>query len=120
MDKIFATIIHDLSIYGQDNPAPDSLTIGEGKNFRHYGLASCFGLVAFNEGHVFISEIKEDDMNWFCYNGTDKQYSDAHWLETRAELYLRMKAWLDKNFQCGYYSGNEGKEGFECGYTNFK
>lgn len=118
--EIFNIIYKDLQGYGQSNPAPKSLTIGSGKDFRHYELDECFGLVAFNEGHVLIVEIKEDDENWFCFNGTDKSTYDAHWLKTKIELYNRMDRWLQDNFTSNYYSGFEGKKGSECGYKNFK
>lgn len=119
-EPIFNTIQDDLRFYGQHNLAPKSFTIGEGKNFRHYELGSCFGLVAFNEGHVFITEIKEDDDNWFCFSNTDKDYYDAAHVKTKIELYSRMNEWLLKNMDRGYYSGQEGIPGFECGFTNLK
>lgn len=120
MNEIFNIIEQDLSGYGQHNLAPESITIGKDKDFRHYELGSCFGLVAFNEGHVFVCEIKEDDDNWFCFNNTDKSYYDAEHLKTKMLIYSRMNTWLEINMKPGYYYGNEGKKGFECGFTNFK
>lgn len=117
---MFDTIIQDLSGYDQENRAPRSFTIGKGKKFRHYELGECFGLVAYNEGHVFICEIKEDDDNWYCFTGSDKDYYDASWVKTKIELYTRMQNWLDENMTRNYYSGHNNKQGFECGYNKLK
>lgn len=120
MEKIYKTILNDLQKYGQSNPHPKSLTVGKSKDFRHQELGECFGLVAFNEGHVFICEISEDDESWFCFQGSDKKHYDAAHLKTKITLYERMNKWLEENFEPNYYHGNEGKKGFECGYKNFK
>lgn len=118
--EIYNMIISDLSEYGQHDQAPKSLTLGDKKIFRHYELGSCFGLVAFNPGHIMICEIKEDDDNWFCFNNTDKISYDSSWIKTKIELYSRMQNWLDENLTRGYYSGFEGKKGMECGYKHLK
>ena len=120
MREIFNTIVNDLSEYGQHNPAPDSVTFGEGDNFRHYELGEIFGLVAFGNGHITICEVKEDDDNWFCFSGTDKDSYDAHWVKTKMELYQRMYKWLEENCERGYYHGFEGNEKMKCGYTVLK
>jgi len=120
MKEIFDTIENDLSIYGQENLAPKSLTIKDNKGFRHYELGTVYGVVCFNEGHVCFCDIKEDDENWYCFTGTDKQYSDADWIKTKIKLYERMWKWLEENMEKNYYSGFENKKGYECGFTNFK
>lgn len=118
--QIYDIIENDLSGYSQSNPSPDSLTIKDSNGFRHYELGSVYGVVCFNEDHVFFCDIKEDDGNWFCFNGTDKDYSDAAWIKTKIAIYQRMQKWLDVNLNRSYYSGFEGKEGFECGYKDLK
>lgn len=119
-NKIFDIIISDLSAYDQDDPAPKELTIKDANGFRHYELSSVYGVVCFNEGHIFFCDIQEDDGNWFCFSGTDEHYSDANWIKTKLNLYQRMLSWLDQNANRGYYSGHDGEEGFECGYTTLK
>ena len=115
MNEIYSLIKKDLSIYGQSNLAPSSITFDK---FRHYELGSCFGLCAFDfGGRVAIVEIKEDDGYWFCFSDTDKNSFDAGWLKTKIDLYTRMQTWLDNNVERDYYYGHEGEEGFECGYT---
>lgn len=118
-NKIFDIIQEDLSEYGQDNIAPKSITKGKGKDFRHYELGEIYGVVAFNEGHVLFCDIKEDDDNWFCFNDTDKEYSDAHWIKIKIELYQRMLNWLEENFNRSYYPHDKKKE-YPLGFTNFK
>ena len=119
-NKIFNIIINDLSVYGQHNPSPKELTVKDSNGFRHYELDSVYGVVCFNEGHIFFCDIKEDDDYWYCFAETDKQYADASWIKTKIDLYQRMLSWLDQNANRGYYSGHDGEEGFECGYTTLK
>lgn len=119
MNEIFATIESDLSGFGQNNLAPKSFTVGEGEKFRHYELGECFGVVAFGQGPlVMVCDIKEDDENWFCFSGTDKDYYDAAWVKQKMELYQRMNAWLLANMERGYYHGQEGVAGRECGFKS--
>lgn len=120
MEKIFEIIIDDLSKYHQDNYPPDSLTIKDNNGFRHYELGNCFGLVCYDEGHVMFTEIQEDDGNWFCFSEKGENQADAEWIKTKIDLYTRMNNWLLENMNRGYYSGYEGKIGFECGFTTFK
>lgn len=121
MNEIFDTIIKDLTIYSQSNPHPSSVTFDDKEdNFRHYELSTVFGLCCFAFGDsVMFTEVKEDDGYWFCFSGTHRDYSDAGWIKTKIELYTRMQKWMDDNLQRGYYHGQEGKPGFECGYRTF-
>lgn len=120
MSSIYNKIIKDLSGFNQDNIAPKSFTIKEGDDFRHYELGSVYGVVCFSEGYVMFVDIKEDDGHWFCFNNTDKQYSNAYWIRVKIQLYQRMQKWLEENCEPNYYSEFENQEGFECGFKKLK
>lgn len=43
----------DLGKYGQNNPCPMSLTIVEGKHWRHYELGAIYGFVVYNRFETY-------------------------------------------------------------------
>ena len=47
--KIEEFIEKDLEKYDQYNPCPKSLTIVEGKLWRHYELGAIYGFIIYNE-----------------------------------------------------------------------
>lgn len=95
----------DLYNYHQGNPAPISLTVISGNTFRHYELGNIIGYVLFgnledNNVHPFISEIHEDDENWFA--PSSPMYMCASWMNSSFKTLQRMYAWYHNHIDEGY------------------
>lgn len=106
----------DLSHYGQDNPAPLSLTVTvmykDGrKQFRHYELGDIVGYVLFGDisedgKHIYgtyISEIHEDDEFWFAPN--TPMYMAAAWMNGTIKTFKRMYKWYHEHIEEGFKNG---------------
>ena len=106
----------DLMYYDQENPCPISLTVlfeEEGhKMFRHYELGPIIGYIVIGyipkDGDSYgissiISEIHEDDENWFAPN-TPLYMSNA-WTHSVIKTFMRMEKWCDEHFFEGFVDG---------------
>lgn len=114
MNETISTFVEkDLSRYGQDNPCPKSLTIVEGRNWRHYELGAILGFLIFNqfyrngegvEEETFcITTIKEDDEYWFA--PIDPMYMSAAWIIAVDNTWKRMVEWRKKHLIMGWEKG---------------
>jgi arsenate reductase-like glutaredoxin family protein len=111
----------DLRRFGQDNPAPLSMTVlfeRDGhKMFRHYELGCIIGYVLFgyipeDEKHSIsprISVIEEDDENWFAPN--TPMYMAASWMNNSRKTLDRMHKWYHEHIDEGFRDG-KWHEGF--------
>ncbi len=106
----------DLEKYGQHNPSPLSLTVlyedNHGhKRFRHYELGNIVGYVLFgfipdNDNEyvrTMISEIHEDDENWFAPN--TPMYMSGSWMNCSLKTLERMHKWYHEHIKEGFYEG---------------
>ena len=106
----------DLSCYGQHNPCPKSLTIVEGKNWRHYELGSILGFLIFNQSYTtrrdgkdveeegfYITTIEEDDEYWFA--PSHPMYMSAAWTIAVDNTWKRMVEWRKKHLIMGWEKG---------------
>ena len=105
----------DLEIYSQDNPAPLSLTVlyedGGKKKFRHYELGPIVGYVLIGDipdddssyVSTMISEVHEDDENWFAPN--TPTYMAGSWMNDSLKTLQRMHKWYHEHIKEGFYDG---------------
>ena len=116
IEEIENFVHEDLSRYGQDNPAPLSLTViyynknGQ-KHFRHYELGEIVGYVLFGDisedgktiNGTRISEIHEDDEFWFAPN--TPMYMAAAWMNGTIKTFQRMYEWYHEHIKEGFKNG---------------
>ena len=115
-DNIEDFVNEDLSIYGQDNPCPKSLTIVNGNLWRHYELGAIIGFVIYNEflddcfdktkpkkEYFRISTIHEDDEYWFA--PTTSMLVDAGWIKAIDVTWKRVVEWQNKHLIMGWDKG---------------
>lgn len=99
-------IMKDLALYGQDNPCPKSLTVVEGKLWRHYELGAIYGFVAYNqirpngEEWFGIMSIEEDDEDWFI--PSHSMCMALAWTKAVGETYTRMVDWVENHIIEGW------------------
>lgn len=106
----------DLSYYGQDNPAPLSLTVTvmykDGRTqFRHYELGDIIGYILFGDisedgKHIYgtyISEIHEDDEFWFAPK--TPMYMAAAWMNETIKTFQRTHKWYHEHIEEGFKNG---------------
>lgn len=115
IEEIQNFVNEDLSHYGQDNPAPLSLTVICNKDgqiqFRHYELGDIVGYVLFGyiseDGkHIDgtrISEIHEDDEFWFAPR--IPMYMAAAWMNGTIKTFKRMYKWYHEHIEEGFKNG---------------
>lgn len=115
IEEIDKLVKEDLLKYGQDNPAPLSLTVIYNKNgqqhFRHYELGNIVGYVLFGQLSedgktvygTFISEINEDDEFWFA--PTKPMYMAAAWMNGAIKTFQRMYEWYHEHIEEGFKNG---------------
>ena len=109
-------IEEDLSIYGQHNPCPKSLTVVKGKYWRHYELGAIIGFVIYNEfikdpwkkdepeqEYFRISTIEEDDEYWFAPRSP--MLIDAGWITAVNVTWQRIVEWQKKHLIMGWDKG---------------
>ena len=106
----------DLSIYGQHNSCPKSLTIVNGNLWRHYELGAILGFVIYNEfikdpcdkekpakEYFRISTIEEDDENWRA--PSLPMLVDAGWIKAIDVTWQRVVEWQKKHLIMGWDRG---------------
>lgn len=100
----------DLGKYGQNNPCPMSLTIVEGKLWRHYELGAIYGFVVYNRFETYgskewwgIASIQEDDENWFVSDCSMNM--SAFWIEAVNKTWQRMVKWTKEHIREGWMPG---------------
>ena len=101
----------DLGKYGQDNPCPMSLTIVEGKLWRHYELGAIYGFVVYNRFETYngskewwgIASIQEDDEYWFVSDCSMNM--SAFWIEAVNKTWQRMVKWTKEHLREGWMPG---------------
>lgn len=115
IEEIEKFVKEDLSQYGQNNPAPLSLTVTYNKDgqqyFRHYELGNIVGYVLFGQlsedGKIvygtYISEIHEDDEYWFAPN--TPMYMAAAWMNGSIKTFQRMYEWYHEHIEEGFKNG---------------
>ena len=110
IEEIDNYVSKDLYVYGQHNKAPISLTIVSGDEFRHYELGPIIGYVLFgriyketNGISTFISQIEEDDENWFAPNAP--MYMAGAWINSVNKTFNRMKDWYKEHIFEGFKEG---------------
>ena len=115
--KIDELIMKDLAVYGQDNPCPKSLTVVEGKLFRHYELGAIYGFCTYNqfesngEQWFGVMSIEEDDEYWFI--PSHPMNIAAAWIPAVSETLERAKKWYSDHIIEGWRDDeNFGKPEF--------
>ena len=102
-------IKQDLGNYGQHNPCPMSLTIVEGKYWRHYELGAIYGFVVYNRFETFngsekewfgVASICEDDENWFISN--HPMNMAVFWIEAVNKTWQRTVKWSKEHLREGW------------------
>lgn len=112
-DDFFKNMVsNDLGKYGQDNPCPMSLTIVEGKLWRHYELGAIYGFVVYNRFETYngsetewwgIASIQEDDEYWFVSDCSMNMA--AFWIEAVNKTWQRMVKWTKEHLREGWMPG---------------
>lgn len=113
-ENIESFVERDLSIYGQHNPCPKSLTKVEGKYWRHYELGAILGFVIYNEfislrkdepeeEYFRISTIEEDDEYWRAPE--TPMLMDAGWINAVNTTWQRVVEWQKKHLIMGWDKG---------------
>ena len=115
--EIDELIMKDLAVYGQDNPCPKSLTVVEGKLFRHYELGAIYGFCIYNQidsdGKQWfgVMSIEEDDENWFL--PSQPMNMAAAWIPAISETWERVEKWYSEYIREGWKDDeNFGKPEF--------
>ena len=115
--EIDELIMKDLAVYGQDNPCPKSLTVVEGKLFRHYELGEIYGFCVYNhfdssgEQWFGVMSIEEDDEYWFI--PSQPMNIAAAWIPAISRTWERTKKWYSDHIIEGWRDDeNFGKPGF--------
>ena len=102
----------DLGKYGQDNPCPMSLTIVEGRLWRHYELGAIYGFVVYNRFETYngsskewwgIASIQEDDEYWFVSDCSMNM--SAFWIEAINKTWQRMVKRTKEHLREGWMPG---------------
>ena len=90
----------DLGEYDQEYLYPQSLTVTDDENWRHYELGEIVGFVVFNDGGwIGLAELNEDDDFWYVPN--HPMYMSAGWTKGVYETFSRMNAWIKEHIFIG-------------------
>lgn len=98
--EIDELIMKDLAIYDQDNLYPKTLTVVEGKLFRHYELGPIYGFCIYNQitadGSQWfgLMSLEEDDEFWFI--PSHGMNIAASWCNDINETWKRTVDWFNE------------------------